>query len=161
MFAYFTFWSATHLLNSRHQQLGILQESFPAAPESLRLKRAALVAEMVAKNRDRNQCANSQNRLSKSGGRSSHTHTNHLQPRNGLAGQIWVGRAPSLLLNAFPTPFPYSGFLHLAQARFLMTLSTVIAACALGLSLKALILSAMEEVPQLILAIDLGVFFMV
>jgi len=69
----FYFWSATHLLNSRHQQLGILQESFPAAPESLRLKRAALVAEMVTKNRDRNQCANSQNRLSKSGGRSSHT----------------------------------------------------------------------------------------
>jgi len=42
-----------------------------------------------------------------------------------------------------------------------MILSTVIAACALGLLLKALILSAMEEVPQLILAIDLGVFFMV
>src|SRR5271156_498511 len=59
----------------------------------------------------------------------------------------------ALLLSALPTPFPYPGFLRLAQARFLIILSTAIAACAPGLSLKALILSAMEKAPRLILAV--------
>jgi hypothetical protein len=59
----------------------------------------------------------------------------------------------ALLLSTLSTPSPYPSFLHLAQARFLIILSTAIAACAPGLSLKALILSAMEEAPRLILAI--------
>jgi hypothetical protein len=63
-------------------------------------------------------------------------------------------------LNALPTLSLYPGFLHLAKARFLIILSTVTAACAPGLLLKALILFAMEEAPRLILAINLGVFFM-
>ena len=61
------------------------------------------------------------------------------------------------IANSFPMP----GFLHLAQARFLIILSTAIAACAPGPSSTALILSAMEEAPRPILAIDLGVYFMV
>jgi hypothetical protein len=65
----------------------------------------------------------------------------------------------ALLLNALPTPSLYPDCLHLAQARFLIILSTAIAAYASGPSLKALILSAMEEAPRLILAIDLGAFF--
>jgi hypothetical protein len=80
----------------------------------------------------------------------------------------WPGRlnlgAPStiaLLLNALLTPSLYSSFLHLAQARFLIILSTIIAASASGLLLKALILSVIEEAPRLILATDLGTFFMV
>src|SRR5271163_4486042 len=84
------------------------------------------------------------------------------------AASKWPGRpnlgAPStiaLLLNALPTPSPCPGFLHLSQARFLIILSTAIAACAPGLSLKALILSAMEEGPRPIPATDLDAFFMV
>jgi len=58
----------------------------------------------------------------------------------------------TLLLSALPTPSPYPSFLDLAQARFLIILSTAIAAYTPRLLLKALILSAMEEAPRLILA---------